>query len=68
MSKILDHFSNPHYKFDCLRRKAAEVYEKYADVGLNEWKTFRLEGDKVKLYINNQEHPFIVNKMKGNKA
>ncbi|OQP61229.1 hypothetical protein A3860_05825 [Niastella vici] len=64
----VQYYSYPHYKFDRLRREAAGVYETYADIGLNEWITFRVElaGDTAKLYINDQKHPaFIVNKMKG---
>jgi hypothetical protein len=66
----VQYYSYPHYKFDRLRREAAGVYETYADIGLNEWITYRLEigGDTAKLYINDQKHPsFIVNKMKGSK-
>jgi len=65
----VQYYSYPHYKFDRLRREAAGAYETYADVGLNEWITLRVEldGDQAKLYINDQKHPaFIVNKMKGN--
>jgi len=64
----VQYYSYPHYKFDRLRREAAGAYETYADVGLNEWITLRVEldGDQAKLYINDQKHPaFIVNKMKG---
>lgn len=64
----VQYYSYPNYKFDRLRREAPGVYETYADVGLNEWITFRVEiaGDKAKLYLNDQKHPaYIVNKMKG---
>lgn len=64
----VQYYSYPDYKFDRLRRESNGVYETYADMDLNEWITMRFEisGSKVKLYINNQEHPsFIVNDMKG---
>ncbi|THU41187.1 hypothetical protein FAM09_03475 [Niastella caeni] len=64
----VQYYSYPHYKFDRLRRESAGLYETYVDIGLNEWITFRIEieGEKARLYINDQKHPsFIVNKMKG---
>ncbi|WP_222852138.1 hypothetical protein [Olivibacter sp. SDN3] len=64
----LQYFSYPDYKFDRLRRESPETYETYADIGLDEWITLRFEinGPKVRLYINDQEHPsFIVEEMKG---
>jgi hypothetical protein len=63
----VQYYSYPNYKFDRLRRESAGLYETYADIGLNEWITFRveIEGEKAKLFINDQKHPsFIVNKMK----
>lgn len=67
----VQYYSYPHYKFNRLRSEAAGVYETYADVGLNEWITCRVEvdGDKAKLFINDQKHAsFIVNNMKGSTA
>lgn len=67
----VQYYSYPHYKFNRLRSEAAGIYETYADVGLNEWITIRVEldGDKARLYINDQKHAsFIVNKMKGSMA
>lgn len=64
----VQYYSYPQYKFDRLRREAEGLYETYADVGLNEWITFRIEidGPKARLYINNQKYPsFIVEEMKG---
>lgn len=64
----VQYFSYPDYKFDRLRKEFPETYETYADVGLDEWITLRLEinGPKVRLYINGQEHPsFIVEELKG---
>ena len=65
---MVQYYSYPDYKFDRLRKESPGLYETYADVGLDEWITFRVEldGGKARLYINNQKYPsFIVEKMKG---
>jgi len=65
----VQYFSYPGYKFDRLRKEFPETYETYADIGLDEWITLRLEINdrKVHLYINGQKHPsFIVDEIKGN--
>ena len=65
---VVQYYSYPDYKFDRLRKESAGVYETYADVGLDEWITFRVEldGGKARLFLNNQKYPsFIVEKMKG---
>lgn len=66
----VQYYAYPDYKFNTLRAPEFKgQFETYADVGLNEWITFRIEieGRKAKLYINNQKHPaFIVSEMKGN--
>lgn len=65
----VQYYAYPDYKFERLRKEEFKgVYETYADVGLNEWITLRIEiKDKTaKLYINNQKRPsFIVNEMLG---
>jgi hypothetical protein len=64
----VQYYSYPDFKFDRLRRESPGVYETYADVGLDEWITIRIEVEdaKVSLFINNQESPnFIVNGLKG---
>lgn len=64
----VQYFSYPGYTFSRLRKEANGVYETYADIGLNEWITMRIEfeGEKVSLYINNQKAPsFLVQKMLG---
>lgn len=64
----VQYFSYPDYKFDRLRKESKGEYETYADVGLDEWITMRIEfeGDKAALYLNNQKHPsFLVNGLKG---
>ena len=64
---VVQYYAYPNYKFDRLRKESPGLYETYADVGLDEWITFRVEldGGKARLYINNQKYPsFIVEKMK----
>ena len=61
------YFSYPDFKFDRLRKESPEKYESYADMGLNEWITIKIEvkDEKAKLYLNGQEHPvLIVNDLK----
>ncbi len=51
-----------------MRKESPGLYETYADVGLDEWITLRIEldGGKARLFINDQKYPsFIVEKMKG---
>ena len=64
----VQYYAYPNYKFDKLRIEADGAYETYADVGLNEWITMRIEinGGRAALYINGQKHSsFIVQKLKG---
>ncbi len=64
----VQYFSYPDFKFDRLRQEANVAYETYADVGLDEWITMRIEFEekRARLYLNNQLYPsFIVNEMKG---
>jgi hypothetical protein len=64
----VQYYSYPDYKFDRLRKEKPETYETYADMGLKEWITIRIEvkGKEAKLYLNNQKPAsFIVNEMKG---
>lgn len=65
----VQYYAYPDYKFDRLRQEEFKgKYETYADVGLNEWITMRIEfaGKTAKLFLNNQKHPsFIVTDMKG---
>lgn len=67
----IQYFSYPDFKFDRLRKEAPEKYETYADMGLNEWITMRIDikGNKCQLFLNNQKSPtFIVNDMKSGNA
>jgi len=63
----IQYFSYPDYKFDRLRKEAEGVYESYADMGLNEWITMRIEvkGKQAKLFLNDNKQPsLIVNDLK----
>jgi hypothetical protein len=63
----IQYFSYPDYDFDRLRKGANGVYESYADMGLNEWITMRIEvkGKQAKLFLNNNKQPsLIVNDLK----
>lgn len=65
----VQYYAYPDYKFDRLRKEANGEYETYADIGLNEWISIRIEikDKKAVLYVNDQKSPaFIVNEMKGN--
>lgn len=61
-NRSTQYFSFPDYKFDRLRKEAAGEYESYADMGLNEWITLRIEvkGAGAKLFINNNPQPALV--------
>ena len=64
----VQYYAYPDYKFDRLRKESNGEFETYADIGLDEWITMRIEfeGKKATLYLNNQKYPsFIVNEMKG---
>jgi hypothetical protein len=58
----IQYFAFPDYKFERLRKEAPEKYESYADMGLNEWITMRIEveGAKAKLFLNNAHQPSLV--------
>lgn len=63
----IQYFSFPDYDFDRFRKESPEKYESYADMGLNEWITMRIEveGQKAKLFLNNAKYPsLVVNDMK----
>lgn len=64
----VQYYAYPDYKFDRLRKESDGQYETYADIGLDEWITIRVEvkDKRAVLFLNNQKHPsFIVNKMLG---
>lgn len=64
----VQYYAYPDFKFDRLRNESKGEFETYADLGLDEWITMRIEfeGKKARLYLNDQKFPsFIVNEMKG---
>jgi hypothetical protein len=66
-NRSTQYFSYPDFKFDRLRQEAAGVYESYADMGLNEWITIKIEvkDEKAKLYLDGRAQPvLIVNDLK----
>lgn len=63
----IQYFSYPEYKFTRLRKENPEMYESYADMGLNEWIKLRLvvKGNQAKLFLNKNKQPsLIVNDLK----
>jgi hypothetical protein len=58
----IQYYSYPDFKFDKLRKISPEMYESYADMGLNEWITMRLEvkGKEAKLFLNNSKYPVLL--------
>lgn len=63
----IQYFSFPDYKFFRLRKESPEMYESYADMGLNEWTKMKIvvSGTQALLYHNNQKQPsLIVNDLK----
>jgi hypothetical protein len=63
----IQYFSFPDYKFSRLRKESPEMYESYADMGLNEWIKLRIEvkGRQAKLFLNDNKQPsLIVNDLK----
>ncbi len=66
-NRSIQYFSFPDFKFARLRQEAPGEYESYADMGLNEWITLRIEvsGKQAKLYLNSNSQPsLIVNDLK----
>ncbi|WP_203569055.1 LamG domain-containing protein [Aestuariimicrobium ganziense] len=59
----VQYFSYPGYKFAVLREpEYAGLYETYADIGLDEWITLRVEftDQRAALYLNDQAQPSLV--------
>ncbi|RIW17515.1 hypothetical protein D0X99_04885 [Algoriphagus lacus] len=64
----IQYFAYPEYKFDRLRAESKGEYETYADIGLDEWITVRIEfmDKSATLYLNDQKAPaFLVKEMLG---
>ena len=63
----IQYYSYPDYTFDRLRKEAPEMYESYADMGLNEWIKLKIvvKDLQAKLFINDNKQPsLIVNDLK----
>lgn len=63
----IQYFAFPDFKFPKLRKDTPEMYESYADMGLNEWIKMKIEvkGKQVRLFLNNNKQPsLIVNDLK----
>lgn len=63
----IQYFSFPDYKFPRLRKESPEMYESYADMGLNEWIKLKIvvKGNQAKLFLNKNKQPsLIVNDLK----
>ncbi len=58
----IQYFSFPDYKFPRLRKENPEMYESYADMGLNEWIKLKIvvKGNQAKLFLNNNKQPSII--------
>lgn len=58
----IQYFSFPDFKFSRLRKESPEMYESYADMGLNEWIKIRVEvkGKQAKLFLNDNKQPSLV--------
>lgn len=63
----VQYFSYPDYKFNRLRKESPEMYESYADMGLNEWIQMKIvvKDKQAKLFLNGSKQPcLIVNDLK----
>ncbi|RDB02600.1 hypothetical protein DVG78_27970 [Runella aurantiaca] len=58
----IQYFSFPDFKFPRLRKESPEMYESYADMGLNEWIRIKIEvkGKQAKLFLNDNKQPSLV--------
>lgn len=58
----IQYFAFPDFKFERLRKESPELYESYADMGLNEWINMKIEvkGKEAKLFLNNGKHPVLI--------
>jgi hypothetical protein len=58
----IQYFAYPDFKFPRLRKENPEMYESYADMGLNEWIKIKIEvkGKQAKLFLNDNKQPSLV--------
>ena len=61
-NRSVQYFSFPEFKFERLRKEAPSEYESYADMGLDEWITLKLEvkGIQAKLFVNESKEPILI--------
>jgi hypothetical protein len=67
----IQYFSFPDFKFNRLRKEKPEMFESYADMGLNEWIKIKIvvKGTQSKLFLNDNKQPsLIVNESLGNNS
>ncbi|WP_025144374.1 hypothetical protein [Pedobacter jeongneungensis] len=63
----IQYFSYPDFKYERLRKEYPGKYESYADMGLDEWTSLKIEviGSQAKLFLNSNKYPsLIVNDLK----
>lgn len=58
----IQYFAFPDFKFEILRKEAPELYESYADMGLNEWINIRIEvkENEAQLFLDNSKYPVLI--------
>lgn len=58
----IQYFSYPNFKYERLRKEHPEKYESYADMGLNEWITIKIEvkDSQAKLFLNKNKYPSLI--------
>lgn len=58
----IQYFAFPDFKFERLRKESPELYESYADMGLNEWINIRIEvkEKEAQLFLNNSKYPVLI--------
>lgn len=64
----VQYFAYPDYKFNRLRETHPQRYETWADIGLDEWITMRIEfdGNQATLFLNDHPRPaFLANPLLG---
>lgn len=61
-NRSIQYFSFPDFSFEQSRKDAPGRYESYADMGLNEWITMRVEVSEnhAELFLNDNKQPSLV--------